>query len=173
MNVTFACPHCEQTSTVEFAADQASIECSGCHAVLEAPPGAWAEHELRRCLVCGSGDLFVQKDFPHRLGLAIVVLGFATSCVTWYLYWMYLTFAVLFATALADLALFFIVGDSLVCYRCRAAYRHLASFAEHGPFSLETHERYRQQAARLAGGQRRSPPGANEAAPATGHSGTD
>jgi hypothetical protein len=42
------------------------------------------------------------------------------------------------------------VGDSLVCYRCQAEYRQLPSLAEHGPFRLETHERYRQQAARLA-----------------------
>ena len=103
-----------------------------------------------RCLICGSSDLFVRKDFPHRLGLAIVVSGFTLSCMTWYFYWTYLTFAVLFATALADMVLFFIVGESLTCYRCRAEYRQLPSMTEHGPFSLETHERYRQQAARLA-----------------------
>jgi hypothetical protein len=84
------------------------------------------------------------------LGLLIVVGGFALSCVTWYFYWMYLTFAILFATALVDMVLFLVVGDSLTCYRCHAEYRHLPSMTEHGPFSLETHERYRQQAARLA-----------------------
>ncbi len=110
----------------------------------------WDGQELARCLVCGSRDLFVRKDFPHRLGLAIVVGGFALSCVTWQFYWMYTTFAVLFATALVDMVLFFIVGDSLTCYRCQAEYRQLPSITEHGPFSLETHERYRQQAARLA-----------------------
>jgi hypothetical protein len=149
MNVTFSCPRCDATSTAELATDAAAIDCRHCHATLEAPAAAWVDHELRRCLVCGSGDLFIRKDFPQRLGLAIVVAGFAASCVTWYFYWTYLTFAVLFATALADMGLFFIVGESLVCYRCQAEYRRLARLAEHGPFNLETHERYRQQAARL------------------------
>jgi len=149
MNVTFACPHCDQPATVEFAADAASIDCPQCHAALGAPEGSWSDHDLRRCLICGSRDLFIRKDFPHRLGVSIVVVGFAMSCVTWYLYWTYLTFTVLCATALADMALFFVVGDCLNCYRCRAEYRQLPTFSEHGPFSLETHERYRQQAARL------------------------
>jgi len=149
MNVTFSCPRCDATATAEFAADAPSIDCPHCHAALEAPAAAWADHELRRCRVCGSGDLFLRKDFPQRLGLTIVVAGFAASCVTWYFYWTYLTFAVLFATALADMGLFFIVGESLVCYRCQAEYRRLTHRAEHGPFNLETHERYRQHAARL------------------------
>ncbi|HVU89152.1 MAG TPA: hypothetical protein VHD36_17640 [Pirellulales bacterium] len=149
MNVTFACPHCEQTAQVPIASDAPGVSCTHCHAALPTPAGAWDGQELARCLICGSRDLFVRKDFPHRLGLAIVVGGFTLSCITWYFYWMYLTFAVLFATALADMMLFFIVGESLTCYRCRAEYRQLPSMTEHGPFSLETHERYRQQAARL------------------------
>jgi hypothetical protein len=151
MNVTFACPHCDQTAQARIAPDASGVSCTHCHTMLPTPAGAWDGQELTRCLICGGRDLFVRKDFPHRLGLAIVVGGFTLSCVTWYFYWMYLTFAVLFATALADMLLFFVVGDSLTCYRCRAEYRQLPSMTEHGPFSLETHERYRQQAARLAG----------------------
>jgi hypothetical protein len=159
MNVTFACPRCEAGSTVELASGAQSVECPACHAVLDAPADAWVDDELRRCLVCGSGDLFIRKDFPHRLGLLIVVGGFAASCITWYFYWMYLTFAVLFATAAADMALYFIVGESLVCYRCRAEYRQLAATAGHAPFNLETHERYRQQAARLTASRTQGPVG--------------
>jgi hypothetical protein len=150
MNVTFACPRCHETGAASFADNATLIDCSQCHAVLPAPSDAWSNSELHRCLVCGSDDLFVRKDFPQRLGLAIVVIGFGLSCVTWYFYWTYLTFAVLSATALADMGLFFLVGESLVCYRCHAEYRELASMTEHGPFNLETHEKYRQQAARLA-----------------------
>jgi hypothetical protein len=116
---------------------------------LAVPEGAWHEGRLTRCLVCPSTDLFVRKDFPQRLGVTIVVLGFAVSCITWYLYWVMATFAVLFATALADLALYLIVADSLVCYRCGARYREVDESNQHARFNLETHERYRQQAARM------------------------
>ena len=59
-----------------------------------------------------------------------------------------LTFGILFATALIDVLLFFLVGNALMCYRCFAQYRGLEEIEEHGPFNLETHERYRQAAAR-------------------------
>jgi hypothetical protein len=42
------------------------------------------------------------------------------------------------------------VPDSLMCYRCGAQYRQVGGLAEHGGFNLETHEPYRQPAARLA-----------------------
>jgi hypothetical protein len=103
-----------------------------------------------RCLACPSTDLFVRKDFPQRLGVAIVVAGFAVSCVTWYLYQKELTFAVLFAVALVDWALYALVGDSLVCYRCGAQYRQVPGVKGRAGFDLAVHERYRQQAARLA-----------------------
>jgi hypothetical protein len=94
--------------------------------------------------------LFVRKDFPQRLGVTIVVLGLAASCIPWYYSRPLWTFAVLFATALCDLVLYFMMGNALTCYRCGAQYRGLDERDQHGCFDLSTHERYRQQAARLA-----------------------
>jgi hypothetical protein len=59
------------------------------------------------------------------------------------------TFGILFATALADLVLFAVVGSALMCYRCQAQYRGVEQMDVHGSFNLETHERYRQMAARM------------------------
>jgi len=70
--------------------------------------------------------------------------------VTWYLYQKELTFAVLVATALVDVVLYRLVGDAVVCYRCGAQYRQLPGTERQAGFDLTTHERYRQQAARLA-----------------------
>lgn len=150
MQLRYLCPRCEQPATVAVSADDSTIACPHCHAPTAPPADAWQEGELRRCLVCPSTDLFVRKAFPQRLGLAIVVVGFALSCITWFFYWTMLTFAVLFATALADFVLYLFVGDSLVCYRCHAEYRQLPMSTGHEAFNLETHERYRQQQARLA-----------------------
>lgn len=150
MRLSFSCPRCEQTSETEASTEGHPVVCGHCGLELAPPADAWRDGELVRCLVCPSTELFVRKDFPQRLGVAIVVLGFAASCVTWYLYWTTATFAVLFATALADLVLFLIVSDSLACYRCGAQYRQLPTLEHHERFDLETHERYRQQAARVA-----------------------
>jgi hypothetical protein len=150
MNVTYVCPHCERTNRVDCTPEQTVLACEHCRQELRAPSEAFANGQLRRCLVCPSTDLFVRKDFPQRLGVTIVVLGLAASCIPWYYGRPVLTFAVLFATALCDLVLYLIMGSALTCYGCGAQYRGLDERDQHGGFDLATHERYRQRAARLA-----------------------
>jgi hypothetical protein len=99
-------------------------------------------------MVCPSTELFVRKDFPQRLGVAIVVVGLAASCVTWAWQMLVPTFAILFGTALIDVVLYIVMPECLTCYRCAARYRGAAG--PHGSFDLETHERHRQQRIRLA-----------------------
>jgi hypothetical protein len=149
MNVAFACPRCDESARVEVPEGAASITCPSCRGELILPEGAYRNGEVTHCLVCPSTELFVRKDFPQRVGVAIVVTGFALSCITWYLYLPYWTFAVLFATAAIDVVLWFIVPNCLNCYRCDAQYRGLQGLEKHAGFDLETHERYRQQAIRL------------------------
>jgi hypothetical protein len=150
MNVTFTCSSCRQPGRVEFEASDRSLVCASCQQELDLPAGAVVDGQLRRCLVCPSTDLYVRKDFPQRVGVGIVIVGFAISCFTWAHYWLITTFVILFATAFLDLLLYVIVGDALACYRCSAIYRGCLGHERHGAFQLETHERYRQQAARLA-----------------------
>lgn len=149
MNVTFACPKCEATTRQAWDGQPAWLRCVHCEAAWPIPAAAPPEQPLTHCLVCQNGELFVRKDFSQRLGIAIVVLGFGISCITWYFYWIYATFAVLFATALIDVLLYLLVPNLLQCYRCGAEYRGVPGLEQHSPFRLETHERYRQEAARL------------------------
>jgi hypothetical protein len=99
--------------------------------------------------VCPSSELFARKDFPQRLGVALVIIGFVGSSIAWFNYQVLLTFTILFVTALVDLVLYIVMGESLTCYRCHAQYRGFEEIERHGGFDLETHERYRQMAARL------------------------
>jgi hypothetical protein len=133
------------------APTDARLECPRCQQSIEIPQGALADGQVRRCLVCPSTDLYVRKDFPQRLGVGIVAVGILASCVTWGMTMPIATFGILFATALIDVVLYLIVPDALMCYRCGATYRMTDGTGGHGPFNLETHERYRQQAARMAG----------------------
>jgi hypothetical protein len=148
MNITFACPHCDEPARLEFSAKSDVLECPNCRQQIRIPEDAWEGDRLRRCLVCPSSDLYVRKDFPQILGVSLVAIGILGSSVAWAYAMIYWTFGILFATALADVILYALVGDALMCYRCHAQYRGLAEFDEHGAFDLETHERYRQQAAR-------------------------
>lgn len=104
---------------------------------------------LQHCLACPSTELFVRKDFPQRLGVAIVVTGFIVSSVFWANHMVISTFAVLLITALIDVVLYLTMGNVLECYRCHAQYRGLPGFDGYEQFDLEAYEKHRQQALRL------------------------
>ena len=149
MNITYRCPGCQATLRSEFTAESAELNCPHCGQGVAIPEGAVQGGRIERCLVCPSTDLFARKDFPQKLGVALVILGFGASCITWAHYQVFWTFAILFLTAFVDLVLYVVMGQSLTCYRCGAQYRGSADIERHGGFNLETHERYRQLAARI------------------------
>ena len=149
MNVTYACPHCDATSRAEFQDDTRELTCGHCQRQLSVPVDAVDGQRVRRCLVCPSTDLYVRKDFPQRIGVALVGVGIVGSSIAWYHANLLWTFGILFATALADVFLYMLVGDALMCYRCSALYRGVKEMDAHGNFDLETHEKFRQLAARM------------------------
>jgi NAD-dependent SIR2 family protein deacetylase len=134
-----------------FDAATRALGCPHCGQEIQAPPGSVEGDRVKRCLACPSNDLYVRKDFPQRLGVLIVAVGVIGSSIAWYYENLPWTFGILFVTALVDLALFAVVGSALMCYRCGAQYRGVAEMESHGQFNLETHEKYRQMAARLSG----------------------
>jgi hypothetical protein len=107
----------------------------------------------RRCLVCGNGDLWRQKDFPQRLGLLIVAAGAVLSSVLWYYHRPLLALGLLMGFALADMVLFLVMPDVLVCYRCKTRHRAAGRSDEHAAFDHGLGERYRQEALRLKDAQ--------------------
>jgi hypothetical protein len=126
------------------------LTCIGCGLELQTPADAIVDGRLDRCLVCAGTEFYVRKDFSQRTGVAIVVAGLAMSCVAWFFRRFYLTYSILFATALLDACLYLMRGSLLQCYRCQAEYRGLDERSATEPFRLETHDKHRQQSARLA-----------------------
>ena len=150
MNVSYCCPHCDQGVRLHFSATDTELDCPHCGHAIAIPAGSIQGERVNRCVVCPSTDLFLRKDFPQRLGVGIVTVGIVGSCITWAMSEITLTFAILFATALIDVVLYFTVGNVLHCYRCQAQYRGVPGLENHGGFDLETHEKHRQQKIRLA-----------------------
>jgi DNA-directed RNA polymerase subunit RPC12/RpoP len=151
MNVTYNCPSCGRSARESVTAESSALDCPDCHQKIAIPAGSIDNQRLTLCLVCPSRDLYARKDFPQRLGVALVIFGFVASSIAWANYHVLWSFAILFATALVDLLLYIVMGESLTCYRCSAQYRGLEDIELHGGFDLETHERYRQMAARMKG----------------------
>ncbi|HMP03268.1 MAG TPA: hypothetical protein PKD86_08315 [Gemmatales bacterium] len=144
MNVRVFCPHCEQLLPAQ-SPPLASGPCPLCDAPLEATPGSEASQTLTICRWCGHNDLYVQKDFPHWLGLSILIGGVAASFIAYGYYVIWLTWAILLGTAAADGILYYLVGNVTVCYRCLAQHRGFEPNPAHHPWDLGVGEKYRQE----------------------------
>lgn len=150
IQLDYACPNCQSHCHCKLESELPDVfACPGCGCQLQVPAKSLEGDRVLRCLVCPSTELYVRKDFSQRLGVAIVVFGLGASCLAWYFRHFYLTYGILFATALIDAGLYLVRGSLLQCYRCQAEYRGMADLSGSQPFSLETHEKYRQQAARM------------------------
>ena len=99
---------------------------------------------LKTCPECGCRDLFVRKDFPQKVGLAVVVvaaLGFVVLSARRTT--MYLGVLVLLAAFVVDAVLYLFVPKVTVCYRCRGEFRGVPVNPEHEGFELAVAEKYR------------------------------
>jgi hypothetical protein len=141
VDIRFACPSCDRPARVR--GDEATDwQCQACNHCLHL---AAADPALPRCALCGNHELYKKKDFPHWLGMAVLVGACIASVYTYFWYEKWLTWAILIGSAMVDGALYLMVGDAVVCYRCEAHHKGVAPTAAHQPFELTVGERYRQE----------------------------
>jgi hypothetical protein len=108
-------------------------------------PGSGAVEKLTSCPKCGCREMFLRKDFPQKLGLAIVVVAAVAFLVlAASRAWFYLGALVLLAAVAVDAVLYLVVPKITVCYRCRAEFRDVPVNPAHGGFELAVGEKYRR-----------------------------
>lgn len=148
MNIRFRCPRCDTVASLSRL-DGNVIACPGCDWSRPLPAKFQSSQRPSECLCCGCPDLWRQKDFPQRVGIAFVALGALLSSIAVLYYRPNLALGILMAFALGDLLLYALMPDVLVCYRCGGRFRDLTPQQDYPAFSLDTAERYRQEQARL------------------------
>ncbi|MEM8885485.1 MAG: hypothetical protein AAGD14_15580 [Planctomycetota bacterium] len=133
--VTFGCPHCGKANEL---APGAYAHCRHCGGELHLKKGTTPP-----CLVCGCEEIYRHRDFNQKVGLFIIAVGVVL--------WIWLEhFWPMIAAAAIDLALFYLIPDVAICYRCKAHYRGFDELKGIAGFDLERHEHYRFVAVREA-----------------------
>ena len=138
-SVHFLCPNCEARLARESGEAPRACEHCGAASLVVAPA------QVDRCAACDHDQLYFQKDFNRRTGIALVVLGAIFVPWTWGLS--------LLAVTILDYIVWRMVKDVIVCYQCQAVHRGYAIPAHVKPFDLVVHDRHVYGAA---------PPGAEE-----------
>jgi hypothetical protein len=111
--------------------------CASCQAEpgLDVPEKARQDRLIEYCPACRSRDLYVQRDFNQKVGIGIVAVGAALAPFTPY-------YSSLIAAALVDAALYAVLPEITVCYRCHAHFRGFARNPRHAAFDLHIAEQY-------------------------------
>ena len=100
-----------------------------------------ARNMIDKCVVCGSESMFVRKDFPQALGVAIVVV-FGLIAIYFFQVSLMKAWLALIVGGLLDLGIYLLIGKVTACYACRAEYRKCGINPAHEGFDLATSEKY-------------------------------
>ena len=132
--IAFSCPRCGAEA---LAGVDGKGRCPGCGAepALDVPESASRDRLIESCPACGSTNLYVQRDFNQKVGIGIVAVGAALAPFTPY-------YASLVVAALVDAALYAVLPEITVCYRCHAHFRGFARNPRHTAFDLHIAEQY-------------------------------
>jgi len=132
--IAFACPGCRAETTVGL---EGRALCSSCstETTLDLTPSLRQMRIVDRCPACGGQQLYVQRDFNQKAGLAIVVMGAVLAPFTPY-------YASLFVAAIVDAVLYLLLPEITICYRCQAHFRGFDRNPNHHAFDLHLAEQY-------------------------------
>ncbi|QDU61859.1 hypothetical protein Pan216_27240 [Planctomycetes bacterium Pan216] len=149
INMQWECSTCKAICHLVDVSAAAEARCDACGETRAINHEAIEGEVIQRCPVCGTDDLYMQKDFPPQLGWLIIGVGFVLASIFWLYYSWIGWILVLFGSMLIDFLLFHTRKDVTVCYRCLAMYRGAGENPKHLAFDLAIGERYRQERIRI------------------------
>jgi hypothetical protein len=130
--IAFRCPACG--GEAECGLDGKGRCACGATPSLVLTPSLREANVVDRCPACDSGQLYVQRDFNQKAGLAVVIVGGILAPFTFYLS--------LVAAAIIDAGLYLMLDEITICYRCEAHFRSFRRNPGHEPFDLHIAEQY-------------------------------
>lgn len=146
MQIRFDCPTDTCVAIIELEPLEecdGTIECPRCHQThsMTITPAMRADNTPDRCAVCNGTEMFVRKDFPQALGVAVVVV-FGLAALYFFTINVLIAWSILVSAALIDLLVYLMIGQVTTCYACRAGYRKCNLNPAHDGFDLATAEKY-------------------------------
>ncbi len=137
LSLTFACPSCGAAVEGALGATTAEMACPSCKAVTPLPEASTVVTAGAGtvCPVCGSADLYQQRDFNRRLGLGLAAVGLLTGPFT---HWISTV-----AFVALDAGLYLVVPPVAICYACEAQQRGFARSEGPPKFEIAIHDVYK------------------------------
>ncbi len=137
MEITSYCGTCLAATRFDPRSAPAELPCSKCGARREVSmtESVRAANVVDRCVLCGCGHLYIEKDFNGFVGFAIILAAIVASGIAWARN-VYVSVGILGAAALVDLVFWKLSRERAVCYKCVARYRGAAPNPAHERYEL-------------------------------------
>jgi len=137
MEIVSYCPECYASDRFRSEEAPESRVCSRCGLRREVRISESVRdgNVVDRCVLCGCGHLYIEKDVNGYLGLAVIVVAILVSLLLWARN-VYASVGVLGAAALLDWVVWNFARERTVCYRCVARYRGARPNPAHGRYGL-------------------------------------
>ena len=132
--IAFACPTCGAEATAGLDGHGRCTAC-GAATALALSSSLRDQRVVDRCPACQGEQLYVQRDFNQRAGLAIVIVGALLAPFTPF-------YSSLFVAAAIDAVLYVLLPEIAICYRCQAHFRGFLRNPRHEAFDLHVAEQY-------------------------------
>ena len=134
--IAFRCPSCQGEASAGLDG-RGRCRC-GSAPVLELSPSVREQRIVDVCPACLGAQLYVQRDFNQRAGLGIVIVGALLAPFTPY-------YSSLYVAAIVDTALYLVLPEITICYRCHAHFRGFVRNPKHEGFDLHLAEQYEKK----------------------------
>lgn len=146
MQIRYHCPTDGCVAIIEYEPLEScgeEMECPRCHVRhrMRISSAMQSERMVDECAICGGRELFIRKDFPQRLGLAIVVV-FGLAAIYCFTFSVLAAWTILASAVVLDVMIYAVIGRATTCYACRAEYRKCKLNSAHEGFDLATSEKY-------------------------------
>ncbi|MBI1825632.1 MAG: hypothetical protein HY287_14170 [Planctomycetes bacterium] len=146
IQIRFHCPTDRCVAIIEYEPLEEcgpTIECPRCHKphAMNIGESVRKSGVIDQCAVCRGTEMFIRRDFPQRLGLAIVVV-FGVAALYAFRTSVIIGWSILAAAVVLDLIIYAFIGTATTCYACRAEYRGCKPNPAHEGFDLATSEKY-------------------------------
>jgi hypothetical protein len=132
--IAFPCPRCGSEAVAGLDGHGRCLQC-GEESALPVSQSLREERVVDRCPACAGEQLYVQRDFNQRAGLAVVIVGALLAPFTPF-------YSSLFVAAAIDAVLYAVLPDITICYRCQSHFRGFARNPSHDAFDLHIAEQY-------------------------------
>lgn len=137
------CSICFRGTRFDSASPPKDVVCSKCgdRRAVSMTESISANNVVDRCVLCGCGHLYIEKDFNGYIGFGIILAAIIGSGIFWARN-VYIAVSVLGVAALIDLVFWIFSRERTVCYRCVATYRRSALNPIHERYELGTAGRF-------------------------------